>query len=49
MWHTVDGATFDAAAGEFVGAGSEKLRRLEGFDTFWYSWSLTNPSTAVLE
>jgi hypothetical protein len=49
VWHTVDGATFDATAGEFVGAGAEKMRRLEGFDTFWYSWSLTNPSTAVLE
>jgi len=48
VWRTVDGATFDAAMGEFVGTGAEKMRRLEGFDTFWYSWSLTNPSTAVL-
>jgi hypothetical protein len=23
-------------------------RQLEGFDTFWYSWSLSNPKTALL-
>jgi hypothetical protein len=28
--------------------GSHCPRQLEGFDTFWYSWSLNNPKTALL-
>jgi hypothetical protein len=47
-WRTGGGASFDVATEQFVGEGAEKVRRLDGFDTFWYSWSLTNPSTEVL-
>jgi hypothetical protein len=48
QWRTGGGATFDAARGRFVGDGAAAMRRLDGFDTFWYGWSLTNPSTEVL-
>lgn len=39
------GARFDPDEGEFVGGSVE---RLEGFDTFWYSWSLQNPKSRIL-
>ena len=51
VWHdAATGARFDAAAGEFTGgsgAGSAP-EPLWGFDTFWYTWSLTNPGTVLL-
>ncbi len=28
--------------------GFRNVARLEGFDTFWYNWSLTNPTTKIL-
>jgi hypothetical protein len=37
---------FDASSGSF--RGKHCPRPLEGFDTFWYSWSLNNPKTALL-
>ena len=37
------GAVFDPGSGRFQGAASS--RRLTGFDTFWYNWSLNNPET----
>jgi len=40
------GAGFDPATGDFADASAE---RLGGFDTFWYTWSLSNPETRVLE
>lgn len=39
------GAEFNAITREFGGAD---IPRLTGFDTFWYTWSLTNPATDVL-
>ena len=42
------GAVFDPKTGAFTGAAS-KIRRLRGFDTFWYNWSLTHPDTEILK
>jgi hypothetical protein len=38
-------AEFNAITRDFGGSG---IPRLNGFDTFWYTWSLANPDTAVL-
>ena len=46
--HELSGARFDAEQGGFVGGSGAEVRKLEGFDTFWYMWSLTNPDTVVL-
>jgi hypothetical protein len=40
------GARFDAERGAFVSPGAPEP--IEGFDTFWYVWSLTFPDTALL-
>jgi Protein of unknown function (DUF3179) len=40
------GARFDPAAGRF--RGTDVPSALEGFDTFWYVWSLNYPGTALL-
>jgi hypothetical protein len=48
-WHHLpSGARFDAKRGRFVGAPGAKVPKLEGFDTYWYVWSLTHPDTEVL-
>jgi hypothetical protein len=49
--HEPSGARFDPEQGRFVGPGGpgSRLPRLEGFDTFWYMWSLTHPDTEILE
>jgi hypothetical protein len=39
------GARFDPETREFTGG---RVMRLNGFDTFWYTWSLTNPNTTLL-
>lgn len=39
-------ATFDRRSRRFRGA-TELVRPIDGFDTFWYIWSLTNPETEV--
>jgi len=39
-------ARFDPAVGRFAGAGAPVT--IEGFDTFWYVWSLNYPDTALL-
>jgi len=41
-----DDCSFDAASAGFSPAGC--ATPLTGFDTFWYSWSLNNPETAVV-
>ena len=47
VWHDVaSGARFDPERAQFV--GGTDLPRLEGFDTFWYTWSLTHPDTELL-
>ena len=45
--HAASGAVFDESSGSFAGTPAD-VRPLEGFDTFWYVWSLTHPDTAVL-
>jgi hypothetical protein len=42
------GARFDPESGAFTTAEGSGPARLEGFDTFWYTWSLTHPDTGVL-
>jgi hypothetical protein len=44
--HDPSGTLLDPDRGGFDGSGSPS--RLEGFDTFWYMWSLTHPETQVL-
>lgn len=46
--HTPSGRKFDPEARRFMGPESSDLRRLEGFDTYWYTWSLTHPDTRIL-
>jgi hypothetical protein len=47
-WVDLDtGARYDAGARRFVG-GDVASEPLSGFDTFWYTWSLTNPGTELL-
>jgi Protein of unknown function (DUF3179) len=42
------GARFEPRRGEFAGGQGAGPARLEGFDTFWYIWSLTHPATMLL-
>lgn len=39
---------FDYKAYKFLGEDSNCPPKLEGLDTFWYTWSLTNPGTIIL-
>jgi len=50
-YHEPSGVRFDPEQGGFVGAGGagSPVERLEGFDTYWYMWSLTHPDTDVLK
>ena len=46
VWTEVGtGARFDTEARDFTGG---QVERLNGFDTFWYNWSLTNSKTKLL-
>lgn len=42
------GARYDIKQRRFVG-GDVPAEPVSGFDTFWYTWSLTNPGTMLLE
>ncbi len=44
--HVPSGAGLDPESGRF---GNASVKRLDGFDTYWYMWSLTHPDTAVLK
>ncbi len=48
-WHA-EGATFDPERGwrREDGGVPDGIERLAGFDTFWYSWSNTNPHVVLL-
>ncbi len=46
VWRHASGATFDAAEERFAGG---ELPHLDGFDTFWFNWSMTHPDTKILE
>jgi hypothetical protein len=46
--HTASGARFDPEAGSFVGGDGADIVWLDGFDTFWFNWSMIHPDTAIL-
>lgn len=46
--HAESGAIFDPDGEGFEGDGGQQVSRLDGFDTFWYNWSLTHPETEIL-
>lgn len=48
-WIHLDSAsTFDPGHGVFVGETPPDLLRMEGFDTFWYTWSPLHPGAKIL-
>lgn len=47
-YEKASGARFDPASGEFGGGRAPVPVRLDGFDSFWYIWSLTHPDTRLL-
>lgn len=48
-WHELaSGARFSPETGQFEGGVGSTPERLWGFDTFWYTWTLTNPGTELL-
>lgn len=42
------GCRFDRNTGKFTGATNNCPQTFNGFDTFWYTWSLINKDTEVL-
>ncbi len=46
VWRHASGATFDTAEERFDGGD---VPRLDGFDTFWFNWSMTHPKTEILK
>ena len=46
--HSASGCKFDLEKEIFFGEGSCP-ERFNGFDTFWYNWSLSNPDTKLLQ
>lgn len=50
VWtHTESGCKFDSSSEMFEGKVGACPQRFEGFDTFWYNWSLNNPETKLLK
>lgn len=48
--HEASGCVFKPEEGVFEGSDEQKCpERMAGLDTFWYTWSLTNPGTRVLK
>ena len=47
--HTATGAVFDPEEARFANPDGHEVARLDGFDTFWYNWSLTHPETEILQ
>ena len=45
---TNSGCKFDEKTGTFIGEDAHCPGTLNGFDTFWYTWSLINKDTEVL-
>lgn len=41
--------TFDPKRGDFLGSDRCPTRLEGGIDTFWYTWSLSNPETILLD
>jgi len=49
-WMEIDsGCVFDIETESFSKDGTNCPERFSGFDTFWYTWSLNNPDTELLE
>ena len=46
--HSESKCQFDSETGLFNGEGDNCPSKLNGFDTFWYNWSLNNPGTKIL-
>jgi hypothetical protein len=46
--HIDSGARFDPEQADFLGGDASEVSRLDGFDTFWFNWSMTHPDTEVL-
>ena len=46
--HAASGAVFDPNEGTFVDGEGVAPRRLDGFDTFWFNWSMNNPKTKIV-
>lgn len=48
-WVHDSGALFDVSSKAFQGAETSDIRRLEGFDTYWYTWAPFHPDTEILD
>jgi len=50
-YHEPSGTRLDPEGQGFAAAGGAptSVSRIDGFDTFWYMWSLTNPATEILK
>ena len=46
--HESSNCIFDSNSSLFTGGNGNCPTRLNGFDTFWYNWSLNNPGTKIL-
>ncbi|MCH6559264.1 DUF3179 domain-containing protein [candidate division KSB1 bacterium] len=50
IWiHDKSGCKFNLENERFEGNEAACPQRFEGFDTFWYNWSLNNPETKLLQ
>ncbi len=50
IWiHHKSGCKFNFENKRFEGNETTCPQRFEGFDTFWYNWSLNNPETKLLQ
>lgn len=50
IWvHETSGCKFNLEGERFDGNEEACPQRFEGFDTFWYNWSLNNPETKLLQ
>ena len=47
--HTDSGCIFDSDNAVFPDGNLPCPKRFQGFDTFWYNWSLSNPATIILK
>lgn len=49
VWfHAASGARFDPENAAFLGGENQAVARLDGFDTFWFNWSMSQPDTLIL-
>ena len=48
-YHGSSGARLEPEGFAAAGGTPTSASRIDGFDTFWYMWSLTNPATEILK